>query len=824
MKRQRYYSNEVNQYIEYQTSRLGDGTFLGHLPQNKKPCSYMDKNIKTILSIVFNKIHICISSTFILYDLPDSISDLIFGYLPKEMVVPLMFICKESNAYASDPIRIHDTKYLLRKFNKNFAVPSGNKELVNWTISYLEYPISNNNDNLCLKAAKNNHFELLKWLYNEKSCKLFNKAIYHSIKTDNLEMFKWLRIQGLELPKKAIIYASFYSLCILKEVIDNDDNNDTLKTLKKGKIWNVSFKEDCLKNAAVANNFEILNYLIKDGDFVIHARILLYLLKGRHYEIIKYIIKTCDKIECEAKNPFDTRIGDVFFFLGLSGDKELVIIINKNKKIEIDADSLIAGAIGSGNLEFVKWLIDEFNISNIKIQKVIKGLYELNQKQYDDIYDIIEWIIDKGYIQYIDINLLELSIVSIKNNYMKLFRLMLNKYKEKPFGINNSLNYELLIERAIFNGNIEALDIIANIDSIEVFKLLETFKDRNMFNCVISSNKKEILDWLANNGITLNPRRILNLLTCNITGDRSDTEILDLIYDIDKTVIDTAIKVFNKHDDDNRNEINNPIYNDDNDIDRFYNNKSIIEFGNEKILMWLESHNYSIDKKKLWNCALRDGQYKVIKWIYENCKDSLSFCNEDTMIIAISSNNIKTVKFVHNTKMFKRYIHPQKTDAINAAIITQNLTVFNWLLERGYACDEDSYRLSRYVGNNMIYRSFKELQLSDFILEINCYNLQGSGGSKLGLSATRHQIKLDYVNNKSKIPDILIETGCPAPPSQEKAQSAGEEEEEEQEEKEEEEEEKGVYQSEKYKQIEKLYNQIKSKNSRALNIIRIEDL
>jgi hypothetical protein len=91
----------------------------------------------------------------------------------------------------------------------------------------------------------------------------------------------------------------------------------------------------------------------------------------------------------------------------------------------------------------------------------------------------------------------------------------------------------------------------------------------------------------------------------------------------------------------------------------------MIKYDNEKVLTWLESHNYSIDKGKLWNYALRNGQYKVMEWIYKNRKDSLSFCNEGTMIIAILSVSIKTVKFVHNTRVFKRYIYPQKTDAIN---------------------------------------------------------------------------------------------------------------------------------------------------------------
>jgi hypothetical protein len=99
-------------------------------------------------------------------------------------------------------------------------------------------------------------------------------------------------------------------------------------------------------------------------------------------------------------------------------------------------------------------------------------------------------IIDKGYIQHININLLNLSAVSIKNNYMKLFRLMLNRYKSRSCGVNTPLGYELLIRAAIFRENIETLDIITKFDGIRVFKSLETLKDRNVLEHSMHSNKR----------------------------------------------------------------------------------------------------------------------------------------------------------------------------------------------------------------------------------------------------------------------------------------------------------------------------------------------
>jgi hypothetical protein len=120
-------------------------------------------------------------------------------------------------------------------------------------------------------------------------------------------------------------------------------------------MLNRYFKEDCLKNAAVTNKNILLTYLIKDRGFIIHMRIFAYLFNERYYETFKFIIKICDKIGCcETNDFFHTKIENGPLFLGLSEDILLVIITNKNKKIKIDVDSLISGAVGSGNLEFIK--------------------------------------------------------------------------------------------------------------------------------------------------------------------------------------------------------------------------------------------------------------------------------------------------------------------------------------------------------------------------------------------------------------------------------------------------------------------------------------
>jgi hypothetical protein len=200
-------------------------------------------------------------------------------------------------------------------------------------------------------------------------------------------------------------------------------------------------------------------------------------------------------------------------------------------------------------------------------------------------------VIDKGYIQDIDNKLVDLSIISIKNNYMKLFRFVLNRYKSRLYSINTRLNYEYLIAVAMVCGNIEALYIITNFDSVGVLKCLETFWSVQILDYAISSNKREIFNWLAKNGVILNPEEIFKRLIRGNNKNEINTKILDLIYDIDKTVIDKSAKYFDECNDDNENIKIITIDNNNNNNNGFYCYISIIQYGSENFLSWLESHN-----------------------------------------------------------------------------------------------------------------------------------------------------------------------------------------------------------------------------------------
>jgi hypothetical protein len=282
---------------------------------DKKENSNINLVVEINNKIQNNKLTLPKATVLSLIDLPRDIIDKIVSFVSRYGLVVLLFISKIFFQTTFSNYKYSDIEYSKKKLIKRIAAPNGNKNLIEWSIICLKYPIFTIDDNLPSKAAKNNNFSTLKYLYDEASCKLRYKHIYYAIKNDNIEMFFWLIKKMKAIPDiNTILCASSYSPRIL------------IKLLNLIKI-NSSFVRRCiLINVVLNDHFELIEYLIKTYKFNINSNILIYMLRNNHYNTFLYFLENYynyDNDFCEY-NSNDDVVDEEFLKHASDNDDEVL--------------------------------------------------------------------------------------------------------------------------------------------------------------------------------------------------------------------------------------------------------------------------------------------------------------------------------------------------------------------------------------------------------------------------------------------------------------------------------------------------------------------
>jgi hypothetical protein len=439
MKRERENSKE-NGETDINTDELGQ----------KRKIELVDNCGIGILSVIFTKI-------------PPEISYKILSFLSIYTIIITMFINKNSTNYITKNIGKHNIWYLIKKFNKNFAVPNGYINLIRWNMDYLGCEI------------KNKNYGYIKEEYDYDGHDNNNNNTDDDNNNDNNgNNYGRFATTSSSLCEDDPIFAR-----TLSEICPDDTTKDNNKSVDY-------FGFNLCYQAAKYNQFETLKWLVIEKSCRLHPRIMEQVVKTDNVEMFDWVLE----------------LGIIPSFLSLVIASSYSYCIFKSffnrKKCVIEKDlCYLHYGIMHNNIDAVKFLIEEKKYDPDLVSLMVALEYDPREARMssglrpDDHHDIFNYLIqkydllsdkcirnDNNNYNYDDIN--NQHAYDYKNYYKNL---QINDIKSVP--INDFLFY------LGYSGNKKIVE-----DSIEIFHISTNFE--YLIAGAISHGEKNFFKWAIN--------------------------------------------------------------------------------------------------------------------------------------------------------------------------------------------------------------------------------------------------------------------------------------------------------------------------------------
>ncbi|KAL6631669.1 ankyrin repeat-containing domain protein [Neocallimastix sp. 'constans'] len=508
-----------------------------------------------------------------------------------------------------------------------------------------------NGDTSLIYAIKYQNYEIIKYLMeNGADINIVNKKIkiiYPLINDNNYHLLKYLIENNLDINKK-----DQYGRTLLNYAISSKNYSMMYYLIQcQADFCCVDNKVEILDLILYDNKIDLLNIIISNFNI---DEMLKDVIDKNRTDLLKLIIETTSYNYINNKNSHRILIYAI--------KKRNINIIKYLINYWVDTKGvyykLIEEIIYDGKLDILKFLMAH----NIKIE--LKGQGSISQLIYsiDRNEKIENCLIECGANTYISNNKIEVLDLIINKNSFNLVKILFPNYLDINITDHNG-NTPLI--HAIKNGNEQITKYL--IDNGANTKNIKINIDIEMFKNILKLNNTELLNVLYNNKFDMNQKDKYDETMLNYAIKRGNDQIVKYLIDNgadvnkegrwDDTPLIVAIK--------NR-KINIIKYLIDKGV-----NVNYIDYLNESPLTINEKYNN------------KEGYFAIYDQIKEILNSK--FDPEDKnvlLIIAINTNNESMIKnLIENGSNID--IVNKKIKLINTIINNHNLTLLKYLINIG---------------------------------------------------------------------------------------------------------------------------------------------
>lgn len=418
------------------------------------------------------------------------------------------------------------------------AAARGNLNMIKY---YYEHDIDRCTSRAVDWAASNNHFEVVKWLCEEKAI-VAKDAICYAAEHGYFEIVQWLHHKVKHKAKRAIEAAVLSgSLTLIKWLFDHGYGvfTDAVDlAAEKGYIDIVRFlydrgikcTADAMTHASGNGHFEVVKFIHQHGQECT-TDALSSACRNGHFDVFVYLWGNMNK-KCMFKNFRETprnEYTDIFIFphhlMRLAADNGHYDIIHHIGKNTYERrDYLLRAAIYNNDLDAVKkWhkehctlTIDGGNCDAryciFKVDHVIHAVFYGSLKIVEYLYDngircskrcisyaarkgyldIVEFLVERGETCYY--NTMEHAV---EGGHTDIVKYLLEN--DKPYRM-------YLINDAIYYGHFEMVKLF--YDHLKGKK--EVTVDAKIIDWAIKNNYQDIITWISDQDYVIKPEYTLD--------------------------------------------------------------------------------------------------------------------------------------------------------------------------------------------------------------------------------------------------------------------------------------------------------------------------
>ena len=291
---------------------------------------------------------------------------------------------------------LYDKGIKLTDTGNAYSVKTGNMEMIKWFFERNDYV-----DDGCLHyAVKNNNMDLVKWLYEKDNESLW-ALCDHAIAEGKLEILKWTLNRGFVMQSKSPYSCSMHGGHIeILEWLKENGYIKVSKQIKKERLYDRKKSKALSINAAWANNFQTLKWAY-ENTFPISPEVCKKTALNGNLEILEWYVENVGELTDDPS--VDAVEG---------GHLEVLKWILK-KGIKM-SNKLCATAAWYGHFDLLKWLHENgcpwtsktcVNAARMGHFSILKWAYEkgcplsaqccANTARYGHV-EILKWLREKG--------------------------------------------------------------------------------------------------------------------------------------------------------------------------------------------------------------------------------------------------------------------------------------------------------------------------------------------------------------------------------------------------------------------------------------------
>lgn len=359
-----------------------------------------------------------------------------------------------------------------------YAIRGGNFEVVKWVHDKRFYY----HDNVCLIAAVEKQFDILKWLLMNGS-RLDENSRFYAIKYGGESILEWL---GDKNPDKIslTLAAKHGYLEIVKKAHANGKIIEDYQLYAAAEYNHKHILEWALQNgytscrrwinpcfyASIGNHFDLLKWIV-ENQYPLCSQIGVYAAKNNNFEMLKWFIDHGGEIKPEVCEN-----------AACVNNFEMVKWIIQNGYPWTSKTCI--GAVAHNNIEMMKWLhyhIETKSINYVDTKTRISWKKKLvSYAAYKGYLDMVQWLIENNY-DYDQETCINAAIGGSHDDQNLNSNTHMSHFTLLKWLINEKCLYHFPISHILYP-NINNINIItetARRGHLEIFKWLVTEKFPN---------------------------------------------------------------------------------------------------------------------------------------------------------------------------------------------------------------------------------------------------------------------------------------------------------------------------------------------------------